>query len=227
MPSPSAERRDRERLEVRKKMIDAAREILVSEGPDAVSMRRIADKIQYSPTALYVHFADKTALMAELCSNDFRLLAHAFVDAAAVKDPIERMRAAGRAYLKFAHDNPHHYRVMFMTPMADAERREIESLSSVHRGKPDEDAYAFLRMLVAQAFESGRVKPEHKDQDLVAQVMWSAIHGVAAINIAKGNSGWMEWRPIEAIAEQTMDALMVWLTGEPAKPSKKKKRSAR
>jgi len=57
------ERRERERKAVRKKILDAARELFVAEGYDAVTMRRIAETIEYSPTAIYFHFKDKETLI--------------------------------------------------------------------------------------------------------------------------------------------------------------------
>ena len=61
------ERREREKSETRDKILDAARELFVTEGYEGVSMRKVADKIEYSPTAIYVHFADKEELFRELC----------------------------------------------------------------------------------------------------------------------------------------------------------------
>ncbi len=69
------ERREREREELRTRILDAARELFAEEGYEAVTMRRIADRIEYSPTAIYFHFRDKEALMRELCDHDFRALA--------------------------------------------------------------------------------------------------------------------------------------------------------
>src|SRR5215213_11936500 len=65
------ERRDREREEIRAKILDAARDLFASQGYEAVSMRKIAEAIEYSPTAIYVHFDDKADLMRELCIRDF------------------------------------------------------------------------------------------------------------------------------------------------------------
>jgi AcrR family transcriptional regulator len=61
------ERRERQRQSLRKQILDAARELFTELGYEAVSMRRIADKIGYSPTTIYLHFADKEALVRELC----------------------------------------------------------------------------------------------------------------------------------------------------------------
>src|SRR5215217_9079492 len=100
------ERREREREELRTKILDAARELFAREGYEAVSMRKIADAIEYSPTAIYVHFADKDALLEELCSHDFGALAEAFAQEAQIKDPIERIKALGRRFMQFGLKYP-------------------------------------------------------------------------------------------------------------------------
>ena len=72
------ERRTREREETRSRILDAAREMFVQDGIEAVTMREIAKRIEYTPTAIYHHFRDKQALIEELCLIDFRGLAQAF-----------------------------------------------------------------------------------------------------------------------------------------------------
>jgi len=110
------ERRAREREETRTTILDAARELFAAEGYEAVTMRRIAERIEYSPTAIYFHFKDKEALMGKLCAVDFHTLAMQFTKIAKVADPVERLRRIGHAYAEFAAEYPNHYRLMFMTP---------------------------------------------------------------------------------------------------------------
>ena len=93
------ERRTREREETREKILGAARDMFAHEGYEAVTMRAIAEKIEYTPTAIYHHFDSKQALLTELCACDFRGLAAHFRGKAVSDDPIERIRSAGRAYL--------------------------------------------------------------------------------------------------------------------------------
>src|SRR5215468_8785389 len=88
----TTERRERERQELRTRILDAARELFAEHGYDAVTMRGIAERIEYSPTAIYFHFKDKDALLRELCELDFAALAHEFRKIAKEKDPIERLR---------------------------------------------------------------------------------------------------------------------------------------
>ncbi|HEV7919391.1 MAG TPA: TetR/AcrR family transcriptional regulator [Thermoanaerobaculia bacterium] len=187
------ERREREREEVRTRILDAARELFANEGFEAVTMRRIADRIEYSPTAIYFHFRDKEALLKELCDHDFGALAHRFTDIARIPDTIERLRQTGYAYAQFGIDYPNHYRLMFMTPHPPIDPADQE----LERGNPEEDAYAFLKLIVAEAVATGRFREGFTDADLIAQTIWAGMHGVISLHIAKCNDGWVDWRPLE------------------------------
>ena len=105
------ERREREKSETRDKILDAARELFVTEGYDGVSMRRVAEKIEYSPTAIYVHFADKQELFHELCQQDYARLAEVFQSSNMPTDPIERLKQIGSTYIDFGMRFPNHYKL--------------------------------------------------------------------------------------------------------------------
>jgi AcrR family transcriptional regulator len=195
------ERREREREEIRTSILDAARELFASEGVESVTMRRIADRIEYSPTAIYFHFKDKEALLAELCDHDFRAFAHGFVAIAQIPDPIERLRAAGRAYVDFGLTNPSHYRLMFMTP-------KTTEPSTIAKGNPEEDAYAFLKGIVAELFAGGYFHDDVTDLELATQVIWSGVHGLVSLDIAKCKDEWVDWRPVEARTQATIDMIL-------------------
>lgn len=202
------ERREREREEIRTKILDAAREMFVSEGYDAVTMRRIADRIEYSPTAIYFHFRDKEALIRELCDCDFRRLAMEFYEIAKLDDPIERLRATGRAYARFGVENPNHYRLMFMTPHPAFDPEEHE----IARGNPEEDAYAFLKNIVADAIGQRRFREDLTDVELLSQIIWAGMHGVISLEIAKRNDPWVDWAAFDARVELMIDTLIGGLT---------------
>ncbi|HVE72811.1 MAG TPA: TetR/AcrR family transcriptional regulator [Thermoanaerobaculia bacterium] len=194
------ERREREREEIRTRILDAARELFVSEGVESVTMRRIADRIEYSPTAIYFHFRDKDALLAELCDCDFRTFSQNFQTVAQIADPVERLRAAGRLYVEFGLKHPSHYRLMFMTPKNPGSK-------TIDKGNPEEDAYAFLKTIIGDVKAHGRLRDEYANVDLAAQVVWSAIHGVVSLEIAKCNDEWVEWKPIAERAEGVIDMI--------------------
>ena len=163
-------------------------------------MRRIADRIEYSPTAIYFHFRDKDALLAELCDCDFRAFSQNFAAIARIPDPVERLRAAGRAYVDFGLKNPSHYRLMFMTPKT-AQSQTIE------KGNPEEDAYAFLKVILSDIQTQGRLREELGNVDVAAQVVWAAIHGIVALEIAKCHDAWVEWQPIEERTERMIELI--------------------
>lgn len=196
------ERRERERLETREKILDAARELFIKEGYDGVSMRKVAQMIEYSPTAIYVHFADKEQLFLELCHSDFRRLAATFLKLAEIKDPVERIRRIGYAYMEFGAKNSNHYRMMFMTPHPPV----ADTMEG--KGNPEEDAYAFLRESVSEAIHAGAFRPELKDADLIAQTLWASVHGVISLQIAKSDDAWVPWRSIKKRSELIIEGLL-------------------
>src|SRR5262247_3242203 len=100
------ERREREKQEVRKKILDAARELFAREGYERVTMRRIADAIEYSPTTIYLHFKDKDELVQCLCHEDFSRLLNELSRGPVPKDPVERIRQLGRGYARFGTTYP-------------------------------------------------------------------------------------------------------------------------
>ena len=179
------ERRERERDEVRAKILDAARELFAREGYEAVSMRKIADAIEYSPTAIYVHFADKAALMRELCRADFGKINAANADALRIADPVERIRQLGFHYIRFAISHPNHFRLMFMTKPAAEVQLSEEEMEREGKGDPNTDGYALLKLSVQQAIDQGRLLPHLSDADLVTQLLWAGVHGVAALHITQ------------------------------------------
>lgn len=99
------ERREHKKAGTREKILEAARELFISKGCDGVSMRQVAERIEYSPTAIYLHFADKEELFRELCYRDFKRLAQIFQNLGIYTDPIARLRQIGRAYIEFGIRN--------------------------------------------------------------------------------------------------------------------------
>jgi AcrR family transcriptional regulator len=185
-----AERRERERQELRDKILDAARGLFAARGYEAVTMREIAARIEYSATVLYKHFADKESLVRELCRKDFDALAARFIEAVSSGDPMERMARAGLVYLEFATENPEHYRLMFMgalppTPPSEGQRED-----------PTHNAYVFLRALVADLLQAKLLRPDLTNIDLVAQTVWATVHGIAALDLTIPNTeAWLDFRP--------------------------------
>ena len=211
------ERRERERDQVRGKIMDAARELFVRDGYDSVSMRKIAEAIEYSPTAIYQHFTDKAELMQQLCQSDFQSLAHVFHDLAAIADPVERIRQVGHSYIRFAARFPNHYRFMFMTPHAQVQGEcEMKAAyeNDPNKNNPNENSYLFLLLACEQAIKEGRLRTELRDPQLVAQTFWAAVHGVASIEVTFRNDPWIKLPDLELRAATMVDGIIRGLVRE-------------
>src|SRR5271166_2074578 len=205
------ERREREKSETRDKILDAARELFVTEGYEGVSMRKVADKIEYSPTAIYVHFADKNELFRELCHQDYSRLAEVFQSSVMLTDPIERLKQIGAIYIDFGTRYPNHYKFMFMAPHPPHEPDEVDREMI---GNPEMDAYAFLKWAVQQAINADCFREELRDAELISQTLWASVHGVISLHIAKGADPWVNWCPLTERAEMMLDITLRGLMRE-------------
>lgn len=200
----SADRRARERAETQQKILDAARELFAREGYEAVTVRRIAEAIEYTPAALYNHFPDKEALMRTLCRLDFLALAQRFAALTTIADPLRRLVACGLEYVRFAVEHQNHYRLMFLVP------RPVEHKAADYEeyGDPSRDGYAFLRQICGDAVAAGQLREELRDVELVAQTMWAGVHGVAALTLTMGHDDWVPWRSLEERARAMTEILV-------------------
>lgn len=198
----SAERRTRERAETRQRILEAAREMFVEHGYEATTMRAIAERIEYTPTAIYHHFQNKEALLAELCAQDFRALGAAFQKLGRITDPVERLRRCGQAYVEFGLQHPMQYQLMFMTPKPPG------VMAAIRNADPSEDSYEFLRQTCADAVAAGRLRLEYKHPEEVALMAWSALHGFLALRIVKEGDDWITWGDPKTTAKRICDALL-------------------
>src|SRR6516162_2008366 len=108
------ERREREKAEFREEVLDAARRIVLKEGFDALTMRKIAEAIEYAPGTIYLYFESRDAIAFELCRAGFEELLAALTPAMSIADPTERLHDLGRRYVRFGLENPETYRLIFM-----------------------------------------------------------------------------------------------------------------
>jgi len=208
----SAERRSRERADTRLRILEAAREMFVERGYEATTMRAIADRIEYTPTAIYHHFRNKEALLSELCTIDFRALGTAFQKLGRIEDPVERLRRAGQAYVEFGLEHPMQYQLMFMTRKPPEIMTGLFPLpqdgTPLRAIDPSEGAYAFLRQTCADVIAAGRARPEYQDPDELALMAWSAVHGFLSLRIVKQDEEFIHWSDGKTSAKRICDALL-------------------
>jgi AcrR family transcriptional regulator len=172
------QRREMEKENLRQLILDAAREMFADEGYASVSMRKIADKIDYSPTTIYLYFKDKNDLLRQICEETFAKLGQK-LDSIGRKHgkTVHGLRKGLRAYVEFGLEHPKHYEVTFMLLLTrDLDEAEYQFAESL--GKK---AFDFLRSSVADSMESGAI--EEGDIDLISQTLWAGIHGVTSLLI--------------------------------------------
>lgn len=173
------ERREREKNNLRQEILDAASEMFAKEGYANVSMRKIADKIEYSPTTIYLYFKDKTELLNEICEETFGKLIETVgkIEKKGSDSPIECLQKGMRAYIEFGLRYPNHYEVTFITPIADF----LSESGKQFEGSTGQKAFDYIVRQVRGSMEAGQIK--QGDVAAVSQTIWAAIHGVTSLLI--------------------------------------------
>src|SRR5580704_8533698 len=112
----SKQRRAREKEGLREEILDAARTLFVKEGYESVSIRKIAEKIEYSPGTIYLYFHDKAEILAQISEETFSRLEQklAAINRDQSADPLERVRRGLRAYIRFGLEHPNRYVLTFV-----------------------------------------------------------------------------------------------------------------
>ncbi len=171
------ERRRREKQELRQNILDAAREVALHEGWQAVTIRRIADHIEYSPPTIYEYFASKDDILIELMRHGFNLLLKELETARESHgNPANQLKATTRAYWRFAWTYPELYQVV----------HGLGGVSFHHDHDKLPEGRATFQVLLDILQEL--MKVEHLDiADPVAeiQIMWATMHGLISLTMNK------------------------------------------
>lgn len=169
------ERKEREKEELRQKIVEAAKELFVTEGYEKTSLRSIAEKIEYSPATIYLHFKDKVDLLHNVCISGFDKLFDSFEGTQIEPDPLKRLRLMGHRYFDFALHNPEMYDLMFIL------HEPMLALTSEDEWKEGFRTFYFLRDTIADGIALGQIRPGSPDQ--MALMLWSLVHGFASLYI--------------------------------------------
>ncbi|MBX3099451.1 MAG: TetR/AcrR family transcriptional regulator [Salinibacterium sp.] len=170
--------------DVRSAILTEATRLFEENGADGFSMRQIADAIGYSATTIYLYFTDKNHLMYAVCEAGFADFGSSLAAAASAEtDPMEQLRAVGRAYVEFGLSHPLHYDVMFIRPQAWAIGRLANEIAGAER--PEPESFVALVSLVSAAMDSGALRAG--DPREAAALIWSAVHGVVSLAISLGD----------------------------------------
>jgi AcrR family transcriptional regulator len=175
-----AERKERQRAELREQILAAARRIVLDEGFDQLTMRKIADAIEYSPATIYLYFDNREAIGRQLCTESFEHLVSYMSRGAQVADPRARLRSIGRSYAQFGFDNPKEYRLLFMTHEAFMSEL-FPVFPEAHRSgkEPGQRAFQFVVDTVTEAQRGGLIAAG--DPYKIAEMLWTSVHGVVSL----------------------------------------------
>jgi AcrR family transcriptional regulator len=155
-------------------LLTSASEILETEGPDALSVRRIAAAAGVAPMGVYNHFESKFGIVEALYVQGFQRLADAMAAMARIDDPAEALLEGARAYRALALAHPMAYQVMFLRAVPGFEPSD-PALTSCTRG------FDHLVATVERAIRAGVIAPGSPTE--TAQMIWAAIHGWVSLEL--------------------------------------------
>ncbi|KAA0113725.1 TetR/AcrR family transcriptional regulator [Mycolicibacterium sp. P9-22] len=181
--------------QLRDEILDATTELLMETGhAKAVSIRGVAHRVGVTSPSIYLHFADKDALLDAVCARYFERLDEEMQRVAAGQaSTIEVLRAQGLAYVRFARQTPELYRIATMgegNPGSDVDMTLASS------------AFVHMRTTIETLIEEGVYPPG--DSTAAALELWTAAHGVAALLIAKP---YLPWGDVEEFTDRVLRSI--------------------
>lgn len=183
----TTERRARQKESLRQSILNAAREILIEEGLQQLSMRRIAQRIEYTPTTIYLYFKDKADIIFHLCEEVYGRVAEILQSAGAgVDDPVECLRVTMRSYIEFGLSQPDRYRIAFMTDIAAS----VDPASFQKSGSMGLASYELICQRVKKAVEKDNRSTE--EIEALTQTLWALAHGVISLLITYPQWPWAD-----------------------------------
>ncbi|MBF8300177.1 MAG: tetR-type protein [Acidobacteria bacterium] len=197
------ERHQRERDRTREAILTAARELFVTQGYRNVSMRKVAERIEYSPAAIYSYFPSKDDIFFELAEEGFRLLAGCgLASAGGAADPLERLRRGLWAFYEFSKSHPEYFDLMFVD-------RSVPSLSQ------DFQRFEFFQETTARAeadiracIERGQFSNALNPASAL-HVLWVGMLGAATIGLAQRLA---PGEDPDALAHDLLEAMLAGFT---------------
>lgn len=200
------ERQEREREAVARAILDAARDLFVSEGYQHVSIRKIAERIEYSPAAIYSYFPSKDDIFFALAEEGFRMLMEPAVDCVEGPDLLDSIRRMFWRIYEFSRTHPEYFALMFVD-------RTVPRISN------DWQRFGFVREMraragatIQRAIEAGHF-PAGTHPDVVFRILITAIHGAAVGRLCNRT---VPGEDADALARDTLEATLTGLrTGFP------------
>lgn len=180
------ERRAKEKELLETKILEAARSVLDEHGYEGLTMRKIADKIEYSATTIYLYYKDKSELLYALSEEtygkiyDFRKFGNY------KKDPLNWLRKAMRAYIAFGLRNPSHYKAAYISH--PEHHQEMTKYSEWHPN--GQRGWRAFTDVISACVEQGKFR--RVDVEITYEVVASAMHGLVSLLIVHPDFPWSD-----------------------------------
>jgi AcrR family transcriptional regulator len=190
------QRRERERQATRQSILQAALEIASEEGWESVTMRHLAERIEYSPSAIYKYFADKETILLELLRQGFQqqLAALEHISAQA-QSPSARLLQTASAYWDFAWHNPTLYQLMF------------DLQGTLHEVEEAKALFLAVREAIEEWSQAQGIRMA--DPDAAVDILWATMHGMVALTMTQHIYGGRN-RAKELLSQAVNDLLIAW-----------------
>ena len=190
----------------RAEILAAAERIFVAQGYEGATIRKIADEVGVSSTALYMHFPDKGCILLEICEGTIRQLLERNAEIAGKPmDAANRVKLMLESYMRWGLDHPNAYELVFSNV------RHISAVMADEATTADlgSQCYEIFSGVVREIAAEGRLRTGTADS--AAQALWASCHGVVALMINRPNFG---WAPTDELIEVTLDGLMYGLVAD-------------
>jgi AcrR family transcriptional regulator len=195
------ERQEREREAVARAILDAARELFVAEGYQNVSIRKIAEKIEYSPAAIYGYFPSKDDIFLALAEEGFRLLFASEQPAVQQAPSLDGIRSGFQRFYEFSKTHPEYFALMFVDRSVPHISRHWDRFGFVR------DMKARMAEAIQTVIDAGGFPPGTKP-DAVFRILMAAVHGVAVMRLCERLS---PGEDADALARDTLEAALTGL----------------
>lgn len=198
-----AERKEKQKQDIKKMILDASMKLIIDEGFENITMRKIADLIEYSPTTVYLYFKDKDEIFFHLHELGFQKMLEMNRNLPEIKNPLMRLYKMGENYINFGMQNQEFYDIMFIQ---QAPMDTIEKMAECNWSLGD-TAIGALQNLLQECMEKGLI--QKAPVEAVAMAIWGMVHGLVSLAIRNRMNKLV---PKENLVS-TMHASLNWLLG--------------
>jgi AcrR family transcriptional regulator len=169
------ERKERDRQEMRETILKSAHQLFVDKGFEDVSIRNIAEAVEYSPATIYLYFKDKDEIFYAIHQEAFKFFNDYVADLLKIKDAFKRLIKMGERYIQFSKEYPKYYTIMFLT------ESPMHNYDDSEKWQEGCKTHEFLEATIAQCIQEGHFKGY--DHRALAFTIWSYVHGMCSLSL--------------------------------------------